>query len=79
MKKINKSSEIDFNKLIKDIINAAKEDRNVYPTTKNYADDQAKLITTLKLEVTITKDSFAHYGDNQKNSKRLVLLTINDV
>ena len=79
MKKINKGSEIDFNKLIKDIINAAKEDPNVYPASENYADDQAKLITTLKLEVTITKDSFTPYGDNQKNSKRLVLLTINDV
>jgi len=78
MKKINKSTVIDFNKLIKDIINAAKEDPNVYPTNENYADDQAKLITTLKLEVTVTNDSFTSYGENQKNSKRLVLLTIND-
>jgi len=78
MKKINKGSEIDFNKLIKDIINAAKDDPNVYPTTENY-DDRSKLITTLKLEVTITKDPVSSYGDNQKNSKRLVLLTINDV
>ena len=79
MKKINKSSEIDFNKLIKDIINAAKEDPNVYSATENYHDVRSKLITTLKLEVTITKDPVTSYGDNQKNSKRLVLLTINDV
>jgi hypothetical protein len=78
MKKINKGSEIDFNKLIKDIINAAKEDPSVYPTSANYTDDRAKLITTLKLEVTVTNDSFTTYGENQKNSKRLVLLTIND-
>jgi hypothetical protein len=78
MKKINKGSEIDFNKLIKDIINAAKEDPNVYPTSANYTDDRAKLITTLKLEVTVTNDSLTAYGENQKNSKRLVLLTIND-
>jgi len=78
MKKINKGSEIDFNKLIKDIINAAKEDPNVYPTNANYTDDRAKLITTLKLEVTVTNDSLTAYGENQKNSKRLVLLTIND-
>jgi len=79
MKKINKSSEIDFNKLIKDIINAAKEDPNVYSASENYHDDRSKLITTLKLEVTISKDPVTSYGDNQKNSKRLVLLTINDV
>ena len=79
MKKISKGSEIDFNKLIKDIINAAKDDPNVYPTTENYNDDRSKLITTLKLEVTISKDPVTSYGDNQKNSKRLVLLTINDV
>jgi len=78
MKKINKGSEIDFNKLIKDIINAAKEDPSVYPTSANYTYDRAKLITTLKLEVTVTNDSLTAYGENQKNSKRLVLLTIND-
>ena len=79
MKKISKGSEIDFNKLIKDIINAAKDDPKVYTTNESYGDDRSKLITTLKLEVTITKDSFTPFGDNQKNSKRLVLLTINDV
>ena len=79
MKKAKATTEIDFNKLIKDIINAAKEDRNVYISNEVYEDDRSTLVTTLKLEVTVSKDSSRPYGDNQKNSKRLVLLTINDV
>jgi hypothetical protein len=79
MKKVKAIQEIDFNKLIKDIINAAKEDPNVYTAHHVYNDDRTKLVTTLKLEVTISKDPARPYGDIQKQSKRLVLLTINDM
>ena len=79
MKKVKAVKEIDFNKLIKDIINAAKEDPNVYAPNEVYNDDRSRLFTTLKLEVTISKDPGRPYSDTQKNSKRLVLLTINDM
>ena len=78
MKKVKAIREIDFNKLIKDIISAAKEDPNIYATNEAYQGDRSELVTTLKLEVTVSKDSARPYGDTQKSSKRLVLLTIND-
>ena len=77
-RKIMKMSEIDFNKLIKDIIGVARGEatansNKVWPLEKNN-----KLSITLKLEVTISKNSTQVYKDNQKSSRKLVLLTINE-
>lgn len=74
MKKIKNTREIDFNKLIKDIIRAAKEGQNIHPNQI----ENVRLVTTLKLEVTISRDSLQHLQNDPKNSTRLVLLTIND-
>lgn len=74
MKKIKNTREIDFNKLIKDIIRAAKEGQNVYPNQN----ENVRSVTTLKLEVTISRESLQHFQSDQKNSTRLVMLTIND-
>lgn len=74
MKKVKNTREIDFNKLIKDIIRAAKEGQNVYSNHN----ENVRLVTTLKLEVTISRDSLQHFQGDQKNSTRLVMLTIND-
>lgn len=74
MKKIKSTREIDFNKLIKDIIRAAKEGQNV----SSNQNENVRLVTTLKLEVTISKYSLQHFQNDKKNSTRLVLLTLND-
>jgi hypothetical protein len=67
-------SEIDFNKLIKDIISAARGEANLN-TVKHVSWDN-KLSITLKLEVTISKKSTQVYQYNQKSSRKLVLLTL---
>jgi len=75
MKK-KKSRQIDYNKLIKDIVRAAKEDPAVYGAQTEM--DNARLITTLKLEVKVSKNT-SHMADEiPKNSTKLVMLTIND-
>lgn len=74
MKKIKNTREIDFNKLIKDIVRAAKEGQNVQPNQN----ENVRLVTTLKLEVTVSRDSLKQFQSDQKNSTRLVMLTIND-
>jgi transcriptional/translational regulatory protein YebC/TACO1 len=74
MKEIKNTREIDFNKLIKVIVRAAKEGQNVHPNQN----ENVRLVTTLKLEVTVSRDSSKHFQSDQKNSTRLVMLTISE-
>ncbi|HEV8505485.1 MAG TPA: hypothetical protein VGQ53_08800 [Chitinophagaceae bacterium] len=71
-------SEIDFNKLIKDIIGAAREEAAAKVNKVSPLEENNKLSITLKLEVSISKNSTEVYNDNQKSSRKLVLLTINE-
>jgi hypothetical protein len=71
-------SEIDFNKLIKDIISAARGEATENLNRVRPFGGDNKLSITLKLEVTISKNSTQVYRDNQKSSRKLVLLTIDD-
>jgi hypothetical protein len=71
-------SEIDFNKLIKDIISAARGEAAVNLSRVNLFNENNKLNITVKLEVTISKNSAQVHQVNQKGSRRLVLLTIDD-
>jgi len=73
-----KMSEIDFNKLIKDIIGVARGEANANSNEVSPLEKNNKLSITLKLEVTISKNSTQVYKDNQKSSRKLVLLTINE-
>jgi hypothetical protein len=50
-------SEIDFNKLIKDIISAARGEATANLNRVKYFGEDNKLSITLKLEVTISKKS----------------------
>jgi len=68
---------MDFNKLIKDIIKAAKEDRAIYGNDPKSTIESIKLITTLKLEVRVSTD-IDGIDEAPRNSTKLVLLTIND-
>ena len=69
-------SEIDFNKLIKDIISAARGEATANLNSVKHISGNNKLSITLKLEVTISKKSTQVYPDNHKSSRKLVLLTI---
>jgi len=69
-------SEIDFNKLIKDIISAARGEATANLNRVKPFSENNKLSITLKLEVTISKKSIQVYQDNQKSSRKLVLLTL---
>ena len=69
-------SEIDFNKLIKDIIGAARGEATANLNRVMPFSENNKLSITLKLEVTISKKSTQVYQDNQKSSRKLVLLTL---
>ncbi len=71
-------SEIDFNKLIRDIISAARGEAKANLSSMSPLEDDNKLNVTLKLEVTISKNSERIARDNQKSSRKLVLLTMND-
>jgi hypothetical protein len=71
-------SEIDFNKLIRDIISAARGEATANLSSMRRLEDDNKLNITLKLEVTISKNSERVDRDNQKSSRKLVLLTMND-
>jgi len=71
-------SEIDFNKLIKDIISVARGEATANPGKVSPLGESNKLSITLKLEVSISKSSTQVYKDNQKSSRKLVLLTINE-
>jgi len=73
-----KMSEIDFNKLIKDIIGVAREEATANSNSVSPLEENNKLSITLKLEVSISKNSTEVYKDNQKSSRKLVLLTINE-
>ena len=76
--KFMKMSKIDFNKLIKDIITAARGEATADVTKVNPLEEDSKLSITLKLEVTIAKDPARIYQGDQKRSRKLVLLTIDD-
>jgi hypothetical protein len=73
-----KMSEIDFNKLIKDIIGVARGEATANSNRMSPLEENNKLSITLKLEVSINKNSTEVYKDNQKSSRKLVLLTINE-
>ncbi len=70
-------SEIDFNKLIRDIISAARGEATANVNSMGPLEDDNKLNITLKLEVTISKNS-ERLDKDQKSSRKLVLLTMND-
>ena len=76
MKKLKNEKEMDFNKLVNDIILAARKDPGIYPDYKE--DENIKVITTLKFEVTVSRYSLQQYQSSPKNSTRLVSFTIND-
>ena len=69
-------SEIDFNKLIKDIISAARGEATANLNRVKHFGENNTLSITLKLEVTISEKSTQVYQGNQKSSRKLVLLTI---
>ena len=71
-------NEIDFNKLIKDIIGVAREEAIANSNSVSLLKENSKLSITLKLEVSISKNSTEVYNENQKSSRKLVLLTINE-
>ncbi len=71
-------SEIDFNKLIKDLVGVARGEVTANSNSVSPLERNNKLNITLKLEVSINKNSTEVYNDNQKSSKKLVLLTINE-
>lgn len=71
-------SEIDFNKLIKDIVSAARGEATTNLSRVMPLSDTNKLSITLKLEVTISKNSEQVHQVNQKGSRKLVLLNIDD-
>jgi len=71
-------SKIDFNKLIKDIIGAARGEATANSNRTSPLEENNKLSITLKLEVSISKNSTEVYKDNQKSSRKLVYLTINE-
>jgi hypothetical protein len=75
---MSKMSKIDFNKLIKDLVSAARDEAAANLSKLRPAGDDDKLSVTLKLEVTISENSTRLYEASQKSSRRLVLLTIND-
>ena len=77
-RKIMKMSEIDFNKLIKDMIGVARGEATANSNRTSPLEENNKLNITLKLEVSISKNSTEVYKDNQKSSRKLVLLTINE-
>lgn len=66
---------MDYNKLIRDIIRAAKEDPAVRLDTEL---PLARLTTTLKLEVKVSKTLCEVINQEPINSTKLLLLNIND-
>jgi hypothetical protein len=76
--KIMKMSEIDFNKLIKDIIGVARGEATANSNGTSPLEENNKLSITLKLEVSISRNSTELYKENQKSSRKLVYLTINE-
>jgi len=77
-RKIMKMSEIDFNKLIKDIIGVARGEATANSNRTSPLEENNKLSITLKLEVSISRNSTELYKENQKSSRKLVYLTINE-
>ena len=68
---------MDYNKLIKDIIRAAKEDPAIV-TNAESSFTNAKLTTTLKVEVKVSKSFPETDGEEPINATKFVLLRIND-
>ena len=66
---------MDYNKLIRDIIRAAKEDPAVRLDSEV---SPARLTTTLKVEVKVSKKLSETMDEEPINSTKLLLLTIND-
>lgn len=74
---IKKTLKMDYNKLIKDIIKAAKEDPSVC-IDPELSSANTRLITTLKVEVKVSKTLSETDNEEAINSTKLVLLRIND-
>jgi hypothetical protein len=55
---------------------AARGEASANLNTVKYLGEDNKLSITLKLEGTISKKSTQEYPDNQKSSRKLVLLTM---
>lgn len=71
-------SNIDFNRLIKDIITSAKGEAANQLSNISAPEEYQKALITLKLEVTINNESPQLNGVPQKASRKLVVLTINE-
>ncbi len=77
-------ANIDFNKLIQDMLNAAEGKlTNHWNEAKPYTEKEVnsfaeniKLIAKLKIQGKITEEQAKLYADIQKSSMRIVLLTI---
>ena len=70
--------KIDFNKLVRDIIKAAKEELALGLNGADGPGKNTRLTTTLKLEVRVIKHSLDDGGDAPINSTKVVLFSIND-
>ena len=68
---------MDYNKLIKDIVRAAKEDPAIV-TNPESPFTNAKLTTTLKVEVRVSKTISEIDNEEAINSTKFVLLRITD-
>lgn len=69
---------MDYNKLVRDIIKAAKEDPAIQVNELNSSAKKVNFVTTLKLEVRVSIDPEELYDEVPRNSTKLVMLQIND-
>jgi hypothetical protein len=69
---------MDYNKLVRDIIKAAKEDPAIQVNELNSSAKKVNFVTTLKLEVRVSIDPDELYDEVPRNSTKLVMLQIND-
>ena len=76
MKELKNKKEIDFNKLIKDIVHAATKDSVMYAYDSKPSTETTRMVTTLKLEVKVTKN-LSQVDEAPGNSTKLVLQKIN--
>ncbi len=69
---------MDYNKLIKGIIRAAKQDPAINISHPDISFEGARLTTTLKVEVKVSKILSESNTDEELNSTKFVLLRIED-
>jgi hypothetical protein len=65
---------MDYNKLIRDIIKAARQD----PAVNIIHPDSSRVVTTLKLEVKVSKTFPEDINEETVNSTKLLLIRIKD-